>query len=177
MLNYPFFSFLKAYLTSKFTKKVSIEDETELSMRCGITDVDPYWEVNNGRYQTLADIGRFNHGFRSGFFSIAKRNGIYFTVAGSTAKYRYRIPFGKKFKMTTQIIYVDEKWTYYLHKFIVGNQVTTTLLVRTGIIKNGKLIRSKEAAVIFNFNIPSLKLPMWVSDWIKSDEKNPFFIK
>ena len=146
-------------------------------MRCGITDMDPYWEVNNGRYQTLADIGRFNHGFRSGFFSVAKRNGIYFTVAGSAAKYRYRIPFGKKFKMTTQIIYVDEKWTYYLHKFIVGNQVTTTLLVRTGIVKNGKLIRSKEAAVIFNFNIPSVKLPKWVSDWIKSDEKNPFFIK
>ena len=79
--------------------------------------------------------------------------------------------------MTTQIIYVDEKWTYYLHKFIVGNQVTTTLLVRTGIVKNGKLIRSKEAAVIFNFNIPSIKLPKWVSDWIKSDENNPFFIK
>ena len=32
-------------------------------MRCGISDIDPYLEINNGRYQTLADIGRFNHGF------------------------------------------------------------------------------------------------------------------
>ena len=73
MLNYPFFSLLRAYVASKFTRKVKIEDETTLSMRCGISDIDPYLEINNGRYQTLADIGRFNHGFRSGFFGKAKK--------------------------------------------------------------------------------------------------------
>ena len=46
--------------------------------------------------------------------------------------------------MTTKIIYVDDKWTYYLHKFIVKNQITSTLLVRTGAVRNGKLIRSEE---------------------------------
>ena len=58
MLNYPFFRLLRFYFASKFTKKVKIEDETTLSMRC-ISDIDPYLEINNGRYQTLADIGRF----------------------------------------------------------------------------------------------------------------------
>ena len=62
-------------------------------MRCGFSDIDPYLEINNGRYQTLADIGRFPHGFRT-FFSTAKKNKIYFTV--SSMKYRYRIPFGEK---------------------------------------------------------------------------------
>ena len=177
MFNYPFFSLIKAYIASKFSKRVKIEDETTLSMRCGISDIDPYLEINNGRYQTLADIGRFNHGFRTGFFSTAKKNKIYFTVAGASMKYRYRIPFGEKFKMTTKIIYVDEKWTYYLHKFIVKNQITSTLLARTGVVKNGKLIKSEEASNIFNFKIPKAKLPIWVNDWIKSDENNPFFIK
>ena len=177
MLNYPFFSLFRAYFASIFTKKVKIEDETTLSMRCGISDIDPYLEINNGRYQTLADIGRFNHGFRTGFFRKAKKNKIYFTVAGASVKYRYRIPLGKKFKMTTKIIYVDEKWTYYLHKFIVKNQITSTVLVRTGVVKNGKLIKSKEASMIFNFNIPNAKLPIWVNNWIKSDENNPSFMK
>ena len=177
MLNYPFFRLLRFYFVSKFTKKVKIEDETTLSMRCGISDIDPYLEINNGRYQTLADIGRFNHGFRTGFFSKARKYKIYFTVAGASIKYRYRIPFGEKFKMTTKIIYVDDKWTYYLHKFIVKNRITSTLLVRTGVVKNGKLIRSEEASKIFNFNIPKVNLPIWVNDWIKSDENNPSFIK
>ena len=119
-LSNPFFSLIKAYIASKFSKRVKIEDETTLSMRCGFSDIDPHLEINNGRYQTLADIGRFNHGFRTGFFSTAKKNKIYFTVAGASMKYRYRIPFGEKFKMTTKIIYVDDKWTYFLHKFIVN---------------------------------------------------------
>ena len=177
MFNYPFFSLIKAYIASKFSKKVKIEDETALSMRCGFSDIDPYLEINNGRYQTLADIGRFYHGFKTGFFSSAKKNKIYFTVAGAPMKYRYRIPFGEKFKMTTKIIYVDDKRTYFLHKFIVKNQITSTLLVRTGGVKNGKLIKSEEASKIFNFNIPKAKLPLWVNDWIKSDENNPSFIK
>ena len=79
--------------------------------------------------------------------------------------------------MTTKNIYVDDKWTYFLHKFIFKNQITSTLLVRTGGVKNGKLIKSEEASKIFNFNIPKAKLPLWVNDWIKSDENNPSFIK
>ena len=47
------------------SEKVKIEDETALIFRAGIFDIDPYLEINNGRYQTLADIGRFNHGFRT----------------------------------------------------------------------------------------------------------------
>ena len=175
MLNYPFFRLFRAYFLSKLTKNIKIEEESTLVMRCGLSDIDPYGEINNGRYQTLADVGRFNHGFRTGFFNKATKNKIYFTVAGATIKYRYRIPFGEKFKMTTKIIYFDEKWTYFLHKFIAKDRVTTTILVRTGIVKNSKIIRSKEASLIFNFNIPSTKLQTWVKDWIKSDANNPFF--
>ena len=61
--------------------------------------------------------------------------------------------------------------------FIVKNRITSTLLVRTGVVRNGKLIRSEEASKIFNFNIPKVNLPIWVNDWIKSDENNPSFIK
>ena len=73
MLNYQFFSLFRAYFVSKFAKKVKIEDETTLSMRCGISNIDPYLEINNSRYQTLADIGRFHHGFRTSCFNVAKK--------------------------------------------------------------------------------------------------------
>ena len=65
MYNYPFIRLIRAYISSLFSEKVTIEDKTTISMRCSIGDIDPYWEMNNGRYQQLADIGRFNHGFRT----------------------------------------------------------------------------------------------------------------
>jgi hypothetical protein len=50
-------------------------------------------------------------------------------------------------------------------------------LARTGVVKDGKLIKSKDASLIFNFNIPDLNLPKWVNDWIKSDKNNPSFLQ
>ena len=58
---------LLTLLLSLLSEKVTVKDKTTISMRCSIGDIDPYWEMNNGRYQQLADIGRFNHGFRTGF--------------------------------------------------------------------------------------------------------------
>ena len=65
MYNYPFIRLIRAFLLSLFSEKVTVKDKTTISMRCSIGDIDPYWEMNNGRYQQLADIGRFNHGFRT----------------------------------------------------------------------------------------------------------------
>ena len=79
--------------------------------------------------------------------------------------------------MTTKIIYVDEKWTYYLHEFIYNNRITSTVLARMGVLKNGKLVLSRDAAKIFNFNFLETKLPHWVEAWIDSDKNNPAFIK
>ncbi len=38
-------------------------------------------------------------------------------VGGSIAKYRFRIKYSEKFKMSKKIIYTDEKWIYYLTIF------------------------------------------------------------
>ena len=79
--------------------------------------------------------------------------------------------------MTTKIIYIDEKWTYYLHEFIYNNRITSTVLARTGVVKNGKLVLSRDAAKIFNLNFLETKLPLWVEAWIDSDKNNPAFIQ
>ena len=56
MLNYPFLRLTKAFIKSMLTKQIKIQDKTIISMRCGVGDIDPYFEMNNGRYQQLADL-------------------------------------------------------------------------------------------------------------------------
>ncbi len=175
MLTYPIFRVFKCYFASKNLHKICLEEETSLVLRAGIFDIDPLMEINNGRYLTLADIGRFNHGFRTGFYKKSRENNLYFTVAGTSTKYRYRIPFRKKFTMTTKIICYDDKWIYYHHNFIYNNQITTSLLVRTGVLKNGKLVRPKDVEGYFEMTLPKLAMPEWVESWIKTDENFPGF--
>ena len=89
MINYPYIKLLKAYFTSRTKERLRITDETILEFKAGIFDIDPYFEINNGRYHILGDIGRFDHGFRTGFFKKAIKYKLSFMVAGSTAKYRF----------------------------------------------------------------------------------------
>ena len=175
MINYPYMRLLRIYFLSKTKQKLDIKAETDLFFKAGIFDIDPYQEINNGRYHILADIGRFNHGFRTGFFAKAIKHKLSFTVAGSTAKYRHRIQYGKRFKMTTKIIFTDEKWAYYLTNFFTDKKLCVSIMARTGTIKNGKLINTKESSKLFDLEVPNYELSDWILSWIKSDEKYPGF--
>ena len=86
MINYPYGKILKSYFLSKTKRKLKITDESILEFKAGIFDIDPYCEINNGRYHILGDIGRFDHGFRTGFFKRAIKYKLSFMVAGSQRK-------------------------------------------------------------------------------------------
>ena len=79
MLNYPLIRLLKANIASKFVKNIKLEDESSLTFRAGIFDIDPFIEINNGRYLTLADVGRFNHGFRTDFTKSKERKFVFYS--------------------------------------------------------------------------------------------------
>ena len=175
MINYPYFRLFKTYIESIGKEPIDITEESVLNFRAGLFDIDPYLEVNNGRYHTLGDIARFNHGFRSGFYKNSRMHGITFTLAGATAKYRHRIPFWKKFEMRTKIVYTDDKWVYYMTDFHTNERLSSSILARTGCVKNGKLISTEDSARYFNLNVPKYELPGWVSLWIQSDSKYPGF--
>ena len=89
--------------------------------------------------------------------------------ARSIAKYCFRIKYSEKFKMSTKIIYTDEKWIYYLTNFFSGDQRKTSVLNRKGTIKGGKLLRPEEASEFFGQHVPKYDLPDWVALWIESD--------
>ena len=175
MINYPYLRLFKTYIKSIGKEPIDITDESDLNFRAGLFDIDPYLEVNNGRYHTLGDIARFNHGFRSDFYKYSRIHGITFTLAGATAKYRHRIPFLKKFEMRTKIVYTDYRWVYYMTDFHSNERLSSSILARTGCVKNGRLISTEDSARYFKLKVPKYELPEWVSLWIQSDSKYPGF--
>ncbi len=53
-------------------------------------DIDTYPEMNNGRFWTVMDFGRYDRAFRSGLMRMAHRNGWFFVAAGGSIRYRRR---------------------------------------------------------------------------------------
>tara|TARA_A100001011_G_C14179847_1_gene786343 strand:- start:307 stop:840 length:534 start_codon:yes stop_codon:yes gene_type:complete len=170
MINYPYFRLFNAYIQSRSQKQIDPFDESQIELRSNIFDIDFNKEINNGRYLVLADLARINHGFLTGFFSLARKFGFYPMVAGIAVKYRYRIPYKAKFTMKTKMIYVDEKWTYFETKFYYRKKLSSSIFARTGVVLNGKLLYTKnfEKIVKKKFKIIE-KPPELVKCWQEVD--------
>tara|TARA_B000000609_G_C24155506_1_gene340205 strand:+ start:427 stop:960 length:534 start_codon:yes stop_codon:yes gene_type:complete len=170
MVNYPYFRFIKTYLQSKFQPQISPEQVSEINLKSSLMDIDFNGEINNGRYLVLADLGRFNHGFLTGYFKAARKHRFYPMIAGIIAKYRYRIPYNKKFRMTTRIIFFDDKWSYFETKFFYKDKLSTTIFARTGSVLKGKLLYIKDLErLIGQKNNMTTDIPEIVKNWEKVD--------
>jgi acyl-CoA thioesterase FadM len=107
-------------------------------MRVWPNDLDMNLHLNNGRYLTLMDIGRFDLTIRAGLLKamIVKRWLPVLSTA-SIQFYRSLGPF-QKFQLTTKIIYWDEKWLYLSQGYHCHDKVYASAVVKA-VFKHGKL--------------------------------------
>ena len=76
---------------------------------------DPFLELNNGRYVTLLDLGRFAYG-ADGHQRFLKKKQWSLTITGTYNEYRYRLRLFQKFELKTKIIGYDTDWFYFFQK-------------------------------------------------------------
>ena len=173
MLLYPNYRILKLYIKSKLITKIDMLDTSSINMRVSLLDIDPFMEMNNGRYLTIMDVGRINHGFRTGFNDDVVKYRLGFAVAASSIKYRHRLPIWKKFKMSSKIIGIDSKWFYWHHEFNSDDKITTAAVVRTGVLFKSKLIKTNDLEQLIGKEIKKIEVPEWVCAWIEADKLVP----
>ena len=68
--------------------RVDVFATTRVRIRIWPNDLDANLHVNNGRYLTLADLGRIHWFVRTGVYQSAKRHGTMPVVGDAIAKYR-----------------------------------------------------------------------------------------
>ena len=56
--------------------------------------------------------------------------------------------------MRTKIVYTDDRWVYYMTDFHSNGRLSSSILARTGCVKNGKLISTEDSARYFNLKVP-----------------------
>lgn len=124
------FRTLLVFIFSHHRAKASALDELKLSLRVWPTDIDVSVHMNNGRYLTLADLGRWDLMIRIGFWKTMRHNGWHPVVGASKIWHRRSLQPFQKFALTTQILFWDEKWIYTEHRYEGVGQHAGTLYCR-----------------------------------------------
>jgi acyl-CoA thioesterase FadM len=166
---YPYLRVARVLAEGLVKPKLDLDDTSELRLRVWPSDIDTYPEMNNGRYWTIMDLGRYDLASRTGLMQMARRKGWLFVVAGGSIRYRRRLPPFSRFLLRTSLTGHDGRWFYFVQEFVRREQTAAQAVVRAGLRTEKELIPSEAILKAFGREGWSPPLPEWVKAWIEAE--------
>jgi len=171
---YPWCRLAKVFITKNRRKPIGVGETGILKLRVCLTDLDPFMELNNGRYLSLFDFGRFDVALRTGLWKILKQKKWGLIVAGISIRYRHRLRVFTKFEIHSTVVGIDHRWFYFEQKLISKGKLHASALVRTAVTSRNGLVETKEVLDAMGLSEVIIPVPDWIEQWVKSDEIRPW---
>lgn len=141
-------------------------DMVSTAFRVLPTDLDVYGHMNNGRYMTISDLGRFDLMRRSGMWPELRKRGWYPVVASSTITYRKSLEPWQRFTIESQFLGVHERDAYMEQRFVVKGEVYAKLIIRARFLKKkGGHVPMDELVALLGERPGNLDVPDFVTSW------------
>lgn len=130
------------------------------------TDTDIFRHMNNGRYLSLFDLGRWDLLIRTGLGEVMQRRGWYAVVAAETITFRKSLQPWQRFDVESRMLGHDDRAFYMEHRAVVDGEVYARVIVRARILRRaGGLVPHEEVfdALGQPQGIPDIE--PWVRQW------------
>jgi len=131
------------------------------------TDLDLMRHMNNGRYLSLFDLGRFDMLIRTGIWDMMARKGWYPVVANQSITYRKSLHLWQRFEVETRVIAADERAVYIQHRAVVDGEIYAEVLVRGRFLRrSGGVLRMAEMFEALGTDPATVPAPeAWMTRW------------
>ncbi|MBN2206835.1 MAG: thioesterase family protein [Candidatus Aminicenantes bacterium] len=170
---YPYLRVAGVLAGSLVKPRLRIDDTSELRLRVWPGDIDLYPEMNNGRFWTVMDLGRYDLAARTGLVRTAHRMGWLFVVAGGSIRYRRRLPPFGRFLLRTSLVGHDGRWFYFDQEFVRGGRMAAQAVVRAGLRTAKTAIPAQTVLEALGRGDWAPPLPDWIRAWIEAEETRP----
>ncbi len=147
-----------------------------LTLRVLPTDLDTNGHMNNGRYFTLMDLGRFDLILRSGLLSMMMHKKSVPVLAATTIRFRLDLDCWQKYHLDTRILCWDDKWLYMEQRFIYADGQKKDVVAAIALLKGGFYDRNGKTTVptrdvmhMMGLDIPTPAFPVAVTEWIQAE--------
>ncbi|WP_417508985.1 acyl-CoA thioesterase [Microbacterium sp.] len=130
------------------------------------TDIDVLRHMNNGRYLSLFDLGRWDLLTRTGMAGAMKRHGWYGVVVAETITFRKSLELWQRFDIESRLIGHDDKAIYLEHRAVIDGEIYARAIIRSRMLKrSGGTLSHEElfSAIGRPDGLP--EVDEWVRDW------------
>jgi acyl-CoA thioesterase FadM len=105
-------------LTLRFRPPLDPLGTSVLVFRVWLNDLDLNIHMNNGRFLSVMDLGRYDLTFRIGLGRVMFRNRWQGLVGGVTMRYRRSLAPFERYELHTRLLGGDEKWFFLEQRFL-----------------------------------------------------------
>lgn len=151
-------------ITAKFRPKAHLLAATKIKGRVLPNDLDMNMHVNNGRYLSMADLGRVDHLAKTGFLNIMIKRKWKPIIASVNARYIKGLTVWQEYELTTKFLCWDEKWGYFEHRFERNGKLVAVVYIKGLFVGPNGRVAIEEAARALGVTEPSPPMPDEVKD-------------
>lgn len=152
-----------------FRSRLGLLDPSYLVMRVLPNDLDINLHMNNGRYLTLLDLGRFDLVFRTGLARLMLRHRWQVVVGGALVRFRRPLAPLQRYRLTTQVIGWDERWVFVEQRFETRGGVACVALVKGMFLKGGQTVPPHRIVALAGGDVASPVLPDAIRTWLDAE--------
>ncbi|PTT00372.1 acyl-CoA thioesterase [Pseudomonas sp. HMWF006] len=158
----------------RWRKPTHFRSATAIRFTAGPLDIDLNMHINNGRFLSLADLGRLHFLWSVGTLGGILKNGWMPLVGNVDIEYKKSIKLFQRFEVKTELLYWDEKWFYFQHVFLVGPKVSAVANVKALLIdRSRKTVEPARVFALIGECPEPPAVPESINDWIVRPRAQP----
>lgn len=157
------------YLTAFSRTRLHALDESVLTFRVWLNDLDINGHVNNGRYMTLMDLGGLDLMARGGLFKFLLKHKWRPIIASVMMRYKHALRPFQKYQLRTRLLCWDQKWFFAEQRFERGGEIVAIGLVR-GLFRGPTgNVAPAEVFKALAYQVDSPPVPGSVAMWLQAE--------
>jgi acyl-CoA thioesterase FadM len=167
---YPFVRAGRVFFRALTTRLDPALRSSQVVMRVWPNDLDTNAHMNNGRYLTLMDLGRFDLMTQCGLVSTVLKNKWVPVAGGVMVRFDRPLHAFEKIALDSRIIGWDEKWLYFRHDILTDSRRAARATARGLFKTRGRSVATEEILGAINYQGPILHPPKSVRLWMQADQ-------
>ncbi|HJW42876.1 MAG TPA: thioesterase family protein [Geothrix sp.] len=153
-------------LTLRFRRTLEPLGTSVLAFRVWPNDLDVNVHMNNGRFLSVMDLGRFDLTFRTGLGRAMLRNRWKPLVGAVTMRYRRSLDPFERYELHTRLLGWDAKWFFLEQRFLKrGGELAAEGVVRALFRGRDGNVPVAEVLRQMGYEGPEPELPEAVRRW------------